>query len=85
LDLITKLLNISSDRIIYGNDIYRYLYLNDISIKDKLLTWLKDDTLTDNELYSILSDYYEQIKKMIKDEYNVTKIYNVDGNIDNLT
>ena len=84
-DLITTLLNITSDRIIYGNDLYRYLYLNDMTVKDKILIWLKDDTLTDEELTTILTNYYNQIKRVIKKEYKVDSIYLVDGNIDNLT
>ena len=83
ISLITTLLNITSDRIIYGNDIYRYVYLNDDTVKDKILTWLKNPSLTDQELKDLLILYYKQIQRTIKKEYNINDIYNVD-NVTNL-
>ena len=83
ISIITTLLNIDKSRIIYGNDIYRYVYLHDDSVKDKILQWLKQPSISDSELLNLLTLYYEEIKQTIKKEYDINEIYKVD-NVNNL-
>lgn len=72
ISIITSLLSISEQSILSVNKIFRYLYRNDTSVYNDLIQWLNIESVNQNELKSILSDYYNSVQNQIKHDYKVT-------------
>ncbi|MEM4067984.1 MAG: hypothetical protein QXV17_14110 [Candidatus Micrarchaeaceae archaeon] len=68
-ELISTLLNIPPTAILSVNQIYQFLYKGNNNVYNNLDQWLNIPNLTQDEITSLFSDYYQEVIAQIQDDY----------------